>query len=298
MNAPTKLLGLVLMLSAAGFSAAAGVGRAVGPVSAATEIAHTPDAAGHADSATMAGTSHGAAATPGLASASAGYTLQPATSRLSTGMYVFSFRIAGPDGTPLTRYAAQHDRELHFIVVRRDLFGYQHLHPTLAADGTWTVPLTLPAPGVYKAFADFQPAGAASPSTLAVDLFVPGNFQPEPLPQPAPSANVDGYTVALTGTLQAGRESELTFTVAKEGRPVTNLQPYLGAYGHLVALRVGDLAYVHVHPEGAPGDGHTTSGPQVSFHAELPTAGAYRLFLDFQVDGVVHTAAFSATAGE
>lgn len=72
-------------------------------------------------------------------------------------------------------------------------------------------------------------------------------------------------------------------------------QPYLGAYGHLVVLRVGDLAYAHVHPEGTPGDGHTAPGPAVAFHADLATGGAYRLFLDFQTGGVVHTAAFTAT---
>ncbi len=171
---------------------------------------------------------------------------------LPTGGSTFNFRILGPDGGPLTRYAPEHERDLHFIVVRRDLSGYQHLHPSLAADGTWSVPLKLPTAGAYKAFADFRPAGAAAGLTLAVDLFAPGDFQPAPLPTPVPSASVDGYTVTLAGALRAGQESELTFTLAKDGRPVTNLQPYLGAYGHLVALRAGDLAYSHVHPEGAP----------------------------------------------
>ena len=103
---------------------------------------------------------------------------------------------------------------------------------------------------------------------------------------------VDDYTVTVQGDLVAGRTSRLTLTVAKAGVPVTDLQPYLGAYGHLVALRAGDLGYLHVHPQQTD-----AAGPRIVFDAEVPTAGAYRLFLDFQHAGVVRTAAFTATAG-
>jgi hypothetical protein len=89
----------------------------------------------------------------------------------------------------------------------------------------------------------------------------------------------------------------VTLTVSRDGVPVTDLQPYLGAYGHLVALRDGDLAYLHVHPDGTPGDGRTAAGPQITFYAEVPSNGAYRLFLDFQHRGVVRTAEFTAVAG-
>jgi hypothetical protein len=89
---------------------------------------------------------------------------------------------------------------------------------------------------------------------------------------------VDGYEVQLIGDLVAGQASPLTLTVRKDGQPVTDLQPYLAAYGHLVALRDGDLAYLHVHPEGAPGDGRTAAGPEIDFVAEVPSAGTYRLF--------------------
>jgi hypothetical protein len=85
----------------------------------------------------------------------------------------------------------------------------------------------------------------------------------------------------------------VTLTVNRDGVPVTDLQPYLAAYGHLVALREGDLAYLHVHPDGSPGDGVTPAGPQIEFVAEVPTAGGYRLFLDFQHGGVVRTAEFT-----
>jgi len=109
-------------------------------------------------------------------------------------------------------------------------------------------------------------------------------------------APANGYEVTLTGTPVPGKATPLILTVSKDGRPVRDLQPYLGAYGHLVALRSGDLAYLHVHPTGEPGDGATTPGPRVSFAATAPSAGAYRLFFDFRHEGKVHTAAFTVHA--
>lgn len=120
-----------------------------------------------------------------------------------------------------------------------------------------------------------------------MQLAVPGTFTPI---DPAPSrvATVDGYEVHLTGELSPGRGSPLVLTVSRDGRPVTDLEPYLGAYGHLVALRGGDLAYLHVHPDGEP-----VPGPEIRFVAEVPSADTYRLFLDFAHAGAVHTAEFT-----
>jgi hypothetical protein len=206
------------------------------------------------------------------------------------------FHVQGPDGTPVTDYATEHDKQLHLIAVRRDLSGFQHVHPTLAGDGTWSAPLDLTAAGDYRLFADFRPADRDDGLTLGADLAVPGILMPQPLPAPAPTARVDDYTVTLTGDLVPGQPSALTLTIARDGSPVTDLQPYLGAYGHLVALRAGDLAYLHVHPDGVPGDGATAPGPDVTFWATAPSAGAYRLYLDFQHDGVVRTAEFTVHA--
>jgi hypothetical protein len=180
-------------------------------------------------------------------------------------------------------------------VVRRDTTGYTHVHPQMAADGTWSVPLSLNAAGSYRAFADFKPTGGEA-VTLGVDLAAPGEYTPVEH-QPSRTAQVDGYQVDLAGDLVPGQASPLTLTVRKDGQPVTDLQPYLAAYGHLVALRDGDLAYLHVHPDGAPGDGATPAGPEIGFLAEVPSAGTYRLFLDFQHEGVVRTAEFTAPTG-
>lgn len=239
-----------------------------------------------------------AAALPaGLQISQDGYRLTLLSGSLSTGTpQPFRFQVTGPDGRPVTGYRTSHDKDLHLIVVRRDLSGFQHVHPELGSDGVWSVPLAVPAAGQYRVFADFQPAGHGG-LTLGADVPAAGDFQPIPLPAASRTATVDGYTVTLTGDLTPGASSKVTLSVSKDGRPVTDLQPYLGAYGHLVALRDGDLAYLHVHPDGAPGDGRTVAGPDVAFHAEVPSAGAYRLYLDFQHAGKVRTAEFTAVAG-
>lgn len=256
------------------------LGTAVGPVSGGTPAAASAPAA-HTDD------GHGPAAAAahepgGLASTRDGYTFVPESTTLGSG--TFAFRIDGPAG-PVTAFDVEHDRQLHLIVVRRDGTAFQHLHPEMDAAGTWRVPLTVPAGGVYRAFADFTPT-AGPATTLGVDLFAPGDFQPVAR-QAARTSTVDGFTVTLDGDLTPGAVAPLTLTVDRGG-PVA-LQPYLGANGHLVALRDGDLAYLHVHPRSA-------AGPTVGFDAEVPGAGTYRLFFDFQVDGVVRTADFTVTA--
>ncbi len=129
--------------------------------------------------------------------------------------------------------------------------------------------------------------------TLGIDVAVAGPYDPRPLPDASGVTQIGEYTVTLVGGLVPGEASELTLTVSRNGRPVTDLEPYLAAYGHLVALRVGDLGYLHVHPEGEPGNGTTAAGPEIAFMAVAPSVGTYRLYLDFQHNGVVRTAEFT-----
>ncbi|WP_433796471.1 hypothetical protein [Actinoplanes sp. CA-252034] len=291
MNTPTRLAAFGLGLAVV-FTAALGLGRAAGPTAApAAPAAHDQ----HNEPATAADVT---ALPAGLQVTQDGYRLQPISTDLAVGDAApFRFRILGPDNRPVTDYTVSHDKDLHLIVVRRDLSGFQHVHPERTADGTWSVPLAVTAPGQYRVFADFQPAARSDGLTLGADVPAPGDYRPRPLPAAERSTTVDGYTVTLTGDLVPGGSSPLTLSVSKDGAPVTDLQPYLGAYGHLVALREGDLAYLHVHPDGAPGDGRTTAGPDIVFHADVPSTGDYRLYLDFRHDGTVRTAEFTATAG-
>jgi hypothetical protein len=111
----------------------------------------------------------------------------------------------------------QHKQRMHLIVVRRDLFHYQHLHPSMSEDGTWSIPLTLPEPGIYRVFADFTIDG--EPLTLGADLDAPGDYEPRRLPDPAGIARADGYEVVLdAGAVATRAETELVFRVTREGQ--------------------------------------------------------------------------------
>lgn len=302
MRTALKIGGYTLGLVAV-FAAAAGIGSAVTPH--ASDAAAAPAASGdHSEDhpavdETGSPTSGSPALPGGLMVSQDGYTLELTERSVTAGVDVtLRFRILGPDGDPVTGYQTEHDKDLHLIVVRRDLARFHHVHPVLDATGTWSVPVDLSAAGDYRVFADFTPAGHTGGLTLGADLAVPGSYQPASLPSRAGTAQLaDGYQVALTGDLVPGRASELTLTVSKDGVPVTDLQPYLAAYGHLVALRAGDLAYLHVHPAGEPGDGVTEAGPGITFFATAPSAGDYRLFLDFRHAGAVRTAEFTVSAG-
>jgi len=278
MNPLTKLVGFAVA-AALIFAAAAFAGSRidVNPGKPAAEKAamHTMAAGG-------AGTT---APQPvrGLAVSEKGLTLELARRSAPRGTpFELAFRIVDRSGRTVRDFDVEHTKRMHFIVVRRDMTGFQHLHPTENPDGTWSVPVTLPEAGSYRVFADFSVDEESY--TLADDLTVDGPVRSRTLPTPVRSLDVDGLRVTLTeGAAEAGAESELAFTVTRDGTPVA-IQDYLGAKGHLVALRQGDLAFLHVHP-----DEHS-----LKFMATFPTAGSYRLFLQFKTgDGRLHTAAFT-----
>ncbi|MCM3658278.1 heavy-metal-associated domain-containing protein [Agromyces mediolanus] len=234
-----------------------------------------------------------------------GYLLSPVTAPGAVGEAgELRFQVLDASGHPVTEYTTSHERELHTIVVRSDGAGFRHVHPALdAASGTWSLPWTWDEAGSYRLYADFTPAGDdAEGVTLTRTLDVAGELNPVTA-EPTRRSEVDGFVVTIDGELTAGASSELTLTVERDGTPVTGLEPYLGAFGHLVALREGDLAFLHVHPEGEEPEAGSTGGPEIAFAASAPTPGRYLLYLDFQVDGAVHTAEFVidasvGTAGE
>jgi hypothetical protein len=215
----------------------------------------------------------------GTAAPAAGYTL------VVTGRDPFTFHIQGPDGHPVTRFAVEREKRMHLILVRHDLSGYQHVHPTMAADGTWSVPLTLT--GAYRVYADFTAEDAVPKQSLVLgtDIAV-GDAAPLPLPAPSTVDAVDGLTVSYEGSLTVGVVEPLLFRVTRGGAPV-GVQPYLGAYGHLVMLRQQDLGYLHVHAEPA------LAGGAAKFWVVASSTGTFRMYLDFQVAGKVRTAAFT-----
>ncbi len=270
---------------------------------------------GSADSAGMPEIDHGVANTPahsdhhsmtgmptgnGLAADAAGFRFVAATSTLPAGEpATFQFRIAGADGDPITTFEPDQTKLMHFYLVRSDLTGFQHVHPNMGAGGTWSAALAPPQPGIYRAYASFitkDRLGKTVPLVLSRSVVVPGPVTATPLPAPSTLTQVDGYTVTLAGgPVMSGREQALTVAVSKDGRPVTDLQPYLDTYAHLTAFHDGDLAFAHLHPHTTVNGDH--GGPSLPFDAMLPQAGNWRLFLQFQTAGVVHTAAVTLPVG-
>ncbi|WP_328464836.1 hypothetical protein OHA21_41920 [Actinoplanes sp. NBC_00393] len=243
----------------------------------------------HGTTAPVPGAGAGAAV-GGLSLSSSGLTLAPTTTTFPANKtQKLEFTINGPGGAPVTTYAIVHDKPLHLIVIRRDLTGFQHLHPEMAADGTWSIDLTLPEPGSYRMIADFTAVlgGSQIATTLGSDLTVAGGYAPVTLPDPARAAATSDFRVAYEGTPATESTQPLLMTVTDTaGKPVT-VEPYLGAFGHLVVLRQGDTGYVHVHPENQLIDG------KIKFWLAAPSPGTYRMFLDFQVAGKVSTAAWT-----
>ncbi|HET8956060.1 MAG TPA: hypothetical protein VFN18_10420 [Solirubrobacterales bacterium] len=287
MNTPRPYQKIVLFLAGlvVVFAASAALGSAFEPAQTEEDgMEESMDA--HA----MEQTAHEPA---GLGVSGNGYSLRMQPSQLRRGEErELRFSIEDGGGAPVTEFDELHERRMHLIVVRRDGTGFQHLHPEMDAAGTWTVPVELDAAGVYRAFADFSVDGAQQ--TFATDLFVSGGeFEARPFPAPRPLAATDGYEVRLdAGDPVAGEPAALSFSVSRDGRPVEDLAPYLGAKGHLVALREGDLAFLHVHPEE---DGRVAA-EEIVFEANFPSPGRYRLYLQFKHDGAVHTAEFTVVA--
>jgi len=279
------VLGVVLL-------AALGLGRLVGPLDVDAEPEHASGGGHGAAEETSGGhEEHGVDPTPttGLAQEAAGYRLDLAATRLGPGRQPFAFTVAGPDGAPVTAYDEAHERDLHLVVVRRDLTGFQHVHPTLdPGSGEWSTTLALE-PGSWRVLADFVPAGGEQ-VVLGADVAVEGEGATAPLGEDVLGAAVDGYDVIVDVAPVAGVESAVTATVMRDGRPVTDLGQYLGELGHLVVLRDGDLAYVHGHPEES-----SATGPEIPFLVTFPSGGRYRLFLEFEHGGAVHTAAFTVS---
>jgi hypothetical protein len=291
--------GLALALAACGSSDGSSSMPGVDHGAMPSSTGAMPSASGsaHEDS-TMPGMP-GMVGGTGLSDTQDGYRLTSTDTTLAAGKKAaYRFTVTGPDGMPVTAFAVDQTKRLHFYAIRSDLTGFQHLHPVMATNGTWTADLGALAPGSWRMFASFTPdsgGGKGTAFVLSRTVTVPGTVTKTPLPAAASSTTVDGYTVTVKGGLMAGMEHPLTVRITKAGQPVTDLQPYLDTYAHLTAFHQGDTAFAHLHPTTMVNGDH--GGPDLSFRAELPTAGSWRLFLQFQTGGQLHTAALTLNVG-
>lgn len=215
----------------------------------------------------------------------------------------YSFSIVDDQGNTLKELDIVHEKIMHFIVVRKDLANFQHVHPEFnSATGEFTLSdLVLPSDGEYRLFTDFTPSasmmdpnGEKLPVTISQDVRVGNiaNYKPQSIGDTTNAKIFDGYQLTLiTNPVNptTGSENKITFDIKQDGKPVTDLEQYLGALGHSVILSEGDLQFIHGHPV------EDSSKPQtgkVNFMVSFPEAGKYKVFTQFQRQGKITTTDF------
>ena len=288
-RSPPSLVGLAVV-----FAAALGIGNAVGPVSE-PPASHDAEHDGRRRGGTStAAAPHGGTrdrrAHPGRAHGLPG-RLHPRLTHprpRPAGDVAVSFTIIGPGRTPgHGRTTSHHEKQLHLIAVRRDFTGFQHVHPVSAptAPGPPARPHAGHLAGLRRLQADRRgPADARRRPRRrrrlpAASRWPRSRAQPRWTATPSPSRATCGrrgrraHAVSVAATATGDRPAALP-----------------GAYGHLVALREGDLAYLHVHPDGTPGDGKTKPGPDVVFYAAVPERRQLPAVPRLQARDVVRTA--------
>ena len=206
--------------------------------------------------------------------------------------YLFAYSIVDDEGNVLKEFETVHEKIMNFIVVRKDLANFQHVHPDFNAQtGEFTLStLTFPTDGEYRLFADFTPSagmmgpdGMKLPVTLSHDVAAGNlaNYKPQTLGDGTNEKTVDGYQITLSTDAEptAGKEALFMFAIEQGGQPVTDLEQYLGALGHVVILREGDLQFIHTHPVDDPMASQTGN---VHFMVPFTEAGRYKVFMQFQ----------------
>ena len=233
------------------------------------------------------------------------FTTAPTVVKAGVPITMF-FTVRHPgDGAPIKNFEVVHDKRYHLFIVSRDMDVFEHIHPEQRPDGTWAIEVKLPKPGYYQILSDFIPTGG-SPQFIGRTL-VTTDFDGDLQSQAAhlePDTVLNKTVGSITAHIQlepsilvAGQYGHLSFTLtdAVTGQPVTDLQPYLGAFGHALILSEDLLDYVHSHPFEGPESDITKGfgGPNVTFEGYMPRPGLYRAWSQFQRKGQVITVPFT-----
>ena len=212
---------------------------------------------------------------------------QPAAGKPTT----LKLMIHGAKGAVVKDFAVVHEQKVHLIVVRDGLDQFAHLHPAIDASGNLTVSYAFPTGGTYRLYADHQPTGG-SQATAKGEVKVAGDVPPAPVLTPNVPGKVEGDGLRAEVTVagaSVGGEATISFDLTdKAGQPVTDLQPYMGAMGHLVVISSDGKQYVHAHPMEEKLD----KGNRVVFMAHFMKAGLYKGWGQFRHSGKVEIVPF------
>lgn len=272
------LMSVVLLLSACG------KGK--------TEHTMQQDGGGAAEHSGHAGADHGDSGKTGTAAAKAQAQWKLSSDKPEAKQQTtLSLQIKDQNGKPIEQFDISHEKKMHLIVVSKDLSYFDHIHPEYKGNGTFEVTTAFPAGGEYKLVADFIPTGIGA-MTQTHWVQVQGAAAPSATIQPDTNKTklVDGKAVTFTtDKLAAGKETVLNFHMeeADSRKPITNLQPYLGAVGHVVIMSADTEQYLHVHPMD-----EKAAGPDAKFMTTFPKPGTYKIWGQFQRDGKLFIASY------
>jgi YHS domain-containing protein len=211
------------------------------------------------------------------------------------------FAVREQGGAALVKdFQLVHEKLFHLIVVSDDLSYFAHEHPHLGADGRFRLQTRFPSGGRYLLFGDFTPANGMN-QVLRSEVRVEGakKASQKLVVDKSLTKVVDGVTVAVKPSrpLEAGKPVLLTYTLKKNGKPLTDMQPYLGAMGHMMAINQNGRDIVHTHTVGAGGDVSnfmaTSKGPSFTYDLTLNAAGTTKIWAQFQRGGKVLTVPFT-----
>jgi hypothetical protein len=199
---------------------------------------------------------------------------------------VLTFRVLDPEtGRRVRRFEVVHEKLMHLFLVSENLKFFAHVHPLPLADGLFRVSIRLPYGGMYRLLADYYPSGSV-PQLSVKSLYVLGRSEPPNLtPSLGPSRSANTTASLELNPVQplAGLQTRMLFTL----EPAPGLEPYLGAWAHMLAVSEDLIDLLHVHPVLPDG------GASIQFNLVFPRQGEYRIWTQFQRKGVVNTVAFT-----
>jgi len=185
---------------------------------------------------------------------------------------------------PVKKFNIVHEKLFHAFIVSEDLQVFVHDHPVWVNDA-FQYEMTLPKPGMYRILGDFYPEGA-TPQLIAKTIFVAGSTSaPAPLMRdysPKSGQNIKVEFSTFPAQPAAGKNTQMRFTIT----PADGLEKYLGAWGHMLAASDDLIDMMHTHPFIADGS------PQIQFDLTFSRARMYRVWVQFQRNGVVNTVHF------
>ena len=182
------------------------------------------------------------------------------------------------------------EQKVHLIIASEGLDQFAHVHPQIDLTGTMTTVFSFPTGGKYRLYADYQPTGKG-PAVAISEMKIAGETPRAPDLKPNAPGQIKGDGLSADVSIDDSKANGATRIVFRlldaSGTSVVDLQPYMGAMGHLVIISADGKQYVHAHSK----DKKATDG-KVEFEAHIMKPGIYKAWGQFQREGAVRIVPF------